>query len=330
MLMPTAATCFFIGGETLPLLGALAVVYCAYLIRAGLEHGRTQSEALRLRFERTALVDDLRSARDAAEAANRAKSEFLANMSHELRTPLNAILGFSEIIKLKVLGPDATARHVEYAGLIHQSGSHLLALINDLLDVSKAEAGKIELEKEPVEIGALVDSCVRLIGPTADKAGVRLDLPAQRVPVMLFADGRKLRQILLNLLSNAMKFTPAGGVVSIAYAATPEGGVTLTVSDTGIGMTPAQQQRAMEPFVQVAQDYVSDVQGTGLGLPLTKKLAELHGGRLEMTSAPAEGTTITIHLPPARHEDGVAETAATAAAADTAAARRVAARNPAA
>jgi signal transduction histidine kinase len=176
----------------------------------------------------------------------------------------------------------------------------LLDLINDLLDVSKAEAGKLELHEEELDLGELVDTCLRLLAPAADKAKVHLEDPASKQTFKLNADDRKLRQILINLLSNAMKFTPEGGSVSITYAGDPDGGVTISVSDSGIGMTPEQLEKALHPFVQIEQGYDSNVQGTGLGLPLSKTLAELHGGRLQMQSAPGKGTTAIVHLPAER------------------------------
>ena len=301
MLMPTAATCFFMGGDTLPILGALAVVYCAYLIRAGLEHGRTQSEALRLRFERTALVDDLRSARDAAESANRAKSEFLANMSHELRTPLNAILGFSEMMQLSIFEKSVPERFRDYAKLIHLSGAHLLELISDLLDISKAEAGALELQEEEVDLAEHVATSVELLAAVARKSNITLSGPADLdATICLHADGRKLRQILFNLISNAIKFTPGGGAVKVAVGESPDGGIELVVADTGIGMTQDQIEMALKPFVQIDQGYSKRYPGTGLGLPLAKTLTELHGGRFTVESELGQGTTVRVLLPAER------------------------------
>ena len=299
-LLPTAAASAMIGGDTLPILAVLFVIYCGYLVRVGLELHRTEKSEISLRFERTEMVDKLSAARDAAEQANEAKSLFLANMSHELRTPLNAIMGFSEMIELGILGKEKSARQIEYAKLIHGSGAHLLDLINDLLDVSKAEAGKLELYEEELDLGELVGTCLRLLAPAADKAKVHLEGPASKQTFKLNADDRKLRQILINLLSNAMKFTPEGGSVSITYAGNPDGGVTISVADSGIGMTPEQLEKVMHPFVQIEQGYDSNVQGTGLGLPLSKTLTELHGGGLEMRSSPGKGTTAIVHLPAER------------------------------
>jgi len=190
ILLPIAVTSFLLGGETWPILGSLVIIYYFYLLRAGLEHHKIHVEALRLRFERSEMVDRLSAARDAAEQANEAKSLFLANMSHELRTPLNAIMGFSEMIELGILGKEKGARQTEYAKLIHGSGAHLLDLINDLLDVSKAEAGKLDLHEEELDLGELVDNCLQLLAPAADKAKVHLEGPASKQTFKLNADDR--------------------------------------------------------------------------------------------------------------------------------------------
>ena len=301
MIFPVAGSFAALGGETNMVIAALLVAYCFYIMSIGLEHHRTIRDSLRLRFERSELIEQLRTARDEAEQASEAKSSFLANMSHELRTPLNAVLGFSEMIKLGILGNRADERRAEYAGLIHDSGSHLLDLINDILDISKAEAGALELHEEEFSLQPLVGHCLQLLAPAAGKAGIEVESPAGNAgdPV-LFADERKLRQILLNLLSNAMKFTPAGGKVTVSYAISANAGLSLTVADTGVGLTPGQLEKAMQPFVQVDEGYSKTAQGTGLGLPLSKTLVELHGGRLEMRSSPGKGTTAVVHLPAER------------------------------
>ncbi|MCA8907466.1 MAG: HAMP domain-containing histidine kinase [Rhodospirillaceae bacterium] len=299
-------TCLWIGGEVMLGFFALGAAYWVYLIKVSLEHHKTQKEAVWLRFERAALADNLRIARDAAELANEAKSTFLANVSHELRTPLNAILGFSEMIKLGILGHEPAVRQTQYAGFIHDSGRHLLDLINDLLDLSKAEAGRLTLHEEEVDLGAVVEDCIRLLSPAADQAGVTIAARHDDFEgATLRADDRKLRQILLNLLSNAMKFTPQGGRVTLAADNAPDGGLTLSVVDTGAGMTADELEQAMLPFVQVGDAHNRQVPGTGLGLPLTKQLVELHGGRLEMDSAPGRGTTATVHVPKERVASGV-------------------------
>ncbi|MCB9946325.1 MAG: hypothetical protein H6842_00700 [Rhodospirillaceae bacterium] len=312
-MLEMLVTCLWIGGDLMTGFFFLGAIYWIYIVKVSLEHHKTQKEAVWLRFERAALADNLRVARDAAELANEAKSTFLANVSHELRTPLNAILGFSEMIRLGILGHEPAGRQTQYAGFIHDSGRHLLNLINDLLDLSKAEAGRLTLHEEAVDLGAAVDDCVRLLTPSADQAGVTIEARyADFVGATLRADDRKLRQILLNLLSNAMKFTPRGGRVILVAGCAPDGGLALSVADTGAGMTAEQLEQAMLPFVQVGDAHNGQVPGTGLGLPLTKQLVELHGGRLEMESTPGQGTRATVHLPADRVIPGVASARAIA------------------
>jgi signal transduction histidine kinase len=239
---------------------------------------------------------DLRRAKDEAELGSRSKTEFLANMSHELRTPLNAIIGFSDILMGQIFGPLGDARYGDYARDIRDSGLHLLTLINDVLDVSKVEFGKVELIEEAVDIVAIVDSCARLMRDRADTAGIRLvqDLPSN-LP-QLQGDSRRLKQILLNLLSNAVKFTPSGGRVAIRAAAAADG-FRLIIEDTGIGIAKQDIDKAMRPFGQIDSRLARKYQGTGLGLPLACSMAELHGGRLEIESTPGHGTVATLWLP---------------------------------
>ena len=243
---------------------------------------------------------ELRQARDESELANRSKTEFLANMSHELRTPLNAIIGFSEIMRDELLGPLGDSRYSQYARDIHGSGAHLLEIINDILDLSKIEAGKHELIEETVELSAIVKSCLMLLGERARSAEVRLeqrlpeDLPALR------ADPRKLKQVMLNLLTNAVKFTPPGGTVTVTAVHQPGGGVSFSVVDTGIGIDPDDFDKVLAPFGQVDSGLGRKYEGTGLGLPLSRGFIELHGGRLELDSTPGEGTTVAVILPKER------------------------------
>ena len=236
------------------------------------------------------------TARVRAEQANAAKANFLAAMSHELRTPLNAILGFSEALMRDIFGP-LSARHKVYVTLIHTSGSHLLQLINDLLDISRIDAGRLELEREPVDVGEVVRSGVELMHDRATARDLALEAAVAPGLPPLVADKLRLRQILLNLLSNAIKFTPAGGRVRVAVGPAEGGGLAITVSDTGIGMAPGDIPRALEMFSQVDNTLTRKYDGAGIGLPLSKALAELHGGSLSIDSQPGRGTTVTVLLP---------------------------------
>jgi two-component system cell cycle sensor histidine kinase PleC len=234
-----------------------------------------------------------------AEGANTAKSEFLANMSHELRTPLNAINGFSEIMVGEMFGPLGDRRYKEYAGDILSSGQHLLALINDILDMSKIEAGKMNLSFEPLNIEDVVEDAVRLVRNRAEGTGLILDVDLGDPPE-IEADYRALKQVLLNLLSNALKFTPHGGRVSVtAQVRRHVSGdrVRIDVIDTGIGISPEDLKRLARPFEQIENQHSKTQQGTGLGLALTKSLVEMHGGELTMVSTPGEGTTVSVTLP---------------------------------
>ncbi|WP_114856925.1 sensor histidine kinase [Azospirillum brasilense] len=238
----------------------------------------------------------LEAEKDHAEAANLAKSDFLANMSHELRTPLNAIIGFSEALLSGLFGP-SPPKHQDYIASIHASGQHLLALVNDVLDMAKVEAGRLELYPEPVRVAVLLGECLELMEALAGQKGVRVESAPVETGLTVMADAIRLRQAVLNLLSNAIKFTPAGGCVR-ADAVRDEGGcVVLTVADSGIGMSPEDIQIALEPFRQVNSYMTKAHSGTGLGLPLAKRFVEAHGGRLDLCSAPGEGTVVRIILP---------------------------------
>lgn len=244
-----------------------------------------------------ARASELDEARCNAEQANRAKSQFLAGMSHELRTPLNAILGFSEIIRDRSLGGIDVAKLREYADDIHQSGRHLLNVVNDVLDMAKIEAGKVELEDNQIDIGDSIERSIKFLATHAEAADVALET---RVPAglpLLRADEVKLRQVLLNLLSNAVKFTPGGGHVRVEAAADRRRGLTITVQDTGIGIAPPDIPHVLQPFGQADSGFARKYDGAGLGLPLARSIVELHGGDLILDSAVGVGTTVRVRLP---------------------------------
>jgi signal transduction histidine kinase len=235
------------------------------------------------------------AAKEAAEKSSRMKSEFLANMSHELRTPLNAIIGFSEMIETEVYGP-GLPRYRDYAGDIHGAGTHLLSLINDILDISKAEAGKLDLRLETIDLTSLIQECARLVRGRAEEGDLRMTLGLVPLPPMLI-DRLRIKQILLNLLSNAIKFTPEGGTVSIEASRDVAGCVVICVRDTGIGIAPEMIAQAFEPFRQIDSALSRKFDGTGLGLHLVKTLIELHGGAVTMQGAEGKGTSVFISFP---------------------------------
>jgi len=238
-----------------------------------------------------------RAAHVEAETASRAKGEFLANMSHELRTPLNAIIGFTDLIKNETFGSIANSRYRQYIEDIHGSAMHLLSVIGDILDTAKIEAGKFELEEDIVDLAEVVAVAETIMRPQISEAGAILKINVPPKIPRLYADRRLLRQMLLNLLSNAGKFTPAGGLIAIEAALDSEGRHRIRVSDTGVGMTPADLEKALQPFGQADAETRKHRSGTGLGLPLVKSFAELHGGEFHLVSRPGQGTTATIFFP---------------------------------
>jgi len=236
-----------------------------------------------------------------AQAANRAKSAFLANMSHELRTPLNAIMGFSEIMEGEHLGAMNNARYLSYSGDIRASGQYLLGIINDILDLSKIEAGKMSLDNvEEFPLQQALKASLTICATQAKKFAVRLESQLPPDDVRLLAVERMIRQIVINLVSNAIKFTPAGGSVHVSTHAAPGGGFAIVVQDSGIGMTEEEIVKALTPFGQIQNKITACHSGTGLGLPLAKAMLELHDGQLEIRSVPAEGTRVTLHFPASR------------------------------
>lgn len=247
--------------------------------------------------DRKAYETELRASKEAADLANRSKSEFLANMSHELRTPLNAVLGFSDIIRNQMHGDINEPKYVEYARDIHESGTHLLEIINDILDLSKIEAGRLEVYESDVCMVEVVANCVRLIEARALDAGVIVKTAGSPELPLLLADQRLMKQILLNLLSNAVKFTPPGGVITVDTILNKDGELAISVTDTGIGMDQEGIERALQPFGQVDTSLSRTHQGSGLGLPLVVAFTERQGGTFALESTVGKGTCVTISFP---------------------------------
>ncbi len=260
---------------------------------------RARGESLRMRnhiVELESTKGALLSALAAAAEANQAKSSFLASMSHELRTPLNAILGFSETMMMEMFG-SIGARYGEYAKDIHNSGTHLLSLINDILDLSRLDAGLTELHEEVFDIGLLVSETMRMVTGHATKARINLSKDIAPGLPLVQADKRRIKQVLINLISNALKFTPGNGQVCIQLMMTAEGRIAMVVRDSGIGIAPADIPKAFERFGQVDSSMARKYEGAGLGLPLSKQFVELHGGSLSLESAINQGTKVTVILP---------------------------------
>jgi two-component system, cell cycle sensor histidine kinase PleC len=252
---------------------------------------------LRLSMARTQRRNlELEEARNRAEAANESKSQFLAIMTHELRTPLNAIIGFTDLMQHGTFGRIEPPRYGEYLTDIYGAANQLLAIINDMLDMAKVEQGKMTLRDEPVDLKSLIGGTLRVVSERAQMARLGLGCELPDEPVTLRADVRALRHILLNLLSNAIKFTPAGGAIKVRLDLRPNGGVELTVADTGIGMAPEHIAVALTPFAQVENAYTRKYEGTGLGLPLVKSLVELHGAELAIDSRLGAGTAVHIRF----------------------------------
>jgi signal transduction histidine kinase len=256
---------------------------------------KTFADQAVIAIQNSRLFSEIQEKSRQLEIANQHKSDFLANMSHELRTPLNAIIGFSEVLVEKMFG-EVNEKQLDYLQDIHSSGKHLLSLINDILDLSKIEAGRMELDISEFDLRAALQNAITLVKERAQRHGIALGLEVEASLGMFRADERKFKQILLNLLSNAVKFTPEGGRVGVA-ARPGAKAVEFSVSDTGVGIAEADQKLVFEEFRQVGTDYTRKAEGTGLGLALTKRFVELHGGTIRLDSAPGKGSTFTFTIP---------------------------------
>jgi two-component system cell cycle sensor histidine kinase PleC len=287
-------------------LSVLAVLYIGYMTFMSRQIYLTARDMLLLRYEKNDLIealalskDESDRAREHAEHASRTKSQFLANMSHELRTPLNAILGFSEMITSRIF-EKAPEKQYEYAGLIHSSGFHLLTLINDILDLAKIESGSWSLREKNVDLAALIAETRAMLEPRATAGGCEMLTRIDATLPLIIGDERSVKQILLNLVSNAVKFTPPGGRITMFAYLQQDDAVCFGVGDTGVGIAEVDQTRVFENFGQGRHDVVTADKGTGLGLPIVRGLVEAHGGRIALDSAVGEGTTVTVYLPASR------------------------------
>jgi len=289
------------------ILAAMALTAQGYFAALTFRLYSSTLATLEARAEKDALIGELEQAkaisdeaRRRAEAANIAKSRFLAQMSHELRTPLNAILGFSEVMKTEVFGAHAVPAYKEYSADIHNSGVHLLGLINEILDLSRIEAGRYELNEESVSLVAIVEDCHHLLKLRASNRGITIHEIAEPDMPRLWADERAIRQICLNLLSNAIKFTPQGGEIWLKVGWTASGGQYVSVKDTGAGIPEEEIPVALASFGQGSNSIKSAEQGAGLGLPIAKSLVDLHGGTFTLKSKLRIGTEVVVTFPPER------------------------------
>jgi two-component system cell cycle sensor histidine kinase PleC len=307
----TAARFLLSNSPTDMVIGALTPMVAFQMWYIGRPLVLRMAEDARLRFKVEDLAGELEETRDEAlrkrfeaETANASKTAFLANMSHELRTPLNAILGFSEIISQECFGPVGSERYRDYAGDIHSSGAHLLSLINDLLDVAKIEAGRMDISPNPLDAGRVFDIALKLINTKAREKDQTLAITVDPSVPPLYADERAVKQILINLVSNAVKFTPQGGRIDVIGGTAANGDFLITVRDNGPGIPPDKLGQIFKPFSQVDNRFDRQAGGTGLGLALVRGLAELHGGRAWMESEFGKGCSVFVSLPAKQPEAG--------------------------
>ncbi|MCR9070459.1 MAG: HAMP domain-containing histidine kinase [Alphaproteobacteria bacterium] len=284
-------------------IGIAAIPYAGAVVIWGRVVARMLIEGIGLRLENYALASDLAMARDHAREIDRTRHEGFASLSHELRTPLNAIIGFGQAIEAELWGPISNRRYVEYASNIVHAGEHLDNLIGQAMDLSRLESGGISLEEQDVAIAALASDCEALIAARAKSQGLTLTVEVEEGLPLVRCDPSKVRQIIINLLSNAVKFTPTGGRILLSIRRTLDGELDIAVSDTGLGISREELKRVMEPFVRGDHAQVRASEGLGLGLSLSRTLAELHGGSLSLNSTLGEGTTAHLYLPEARLRD---------------------------
>ena len=311
-LAVTVSSLPFLGGFGSLLMMAVAVGTQLYFSLLAVRQYRTLVTTLEFRAEKDTLIAELEQAkansdeaRRRAEDASLAKSRFLATMSHELRTPLNAILGFSEVMKEEVLGSLQNQTYRDYAGDIHASGRHLLTLINEILDLSRIEAGRYELSEEALLLGDIVEESRHLLGLRAKSRGLQVSLEIQPGLPKVWADERAMRQVVLNLMSNAIKYTHPGGEIVVRVGWTARGGQYASVGDNGPGIPEAEIPVVLASFGRGSLAIKTAEQGSGLGLPIVKGLIELHGGTLTLTSKLREGTEVVVTLPPSRVVDAL-------------------------
>jgi two-component system, cell cycle sensor histidine kinase PleC len=299
-VVPAAAVLLAKGEAAYIGLGAMGVVFLLALIGLARSFNVALVDALRLRFENADLARDLREAQDIAEAASRSSSEILAHLSHELRTPLNAVAGFAEVMRRQLFGPLGHSKYDGYARDIANSAQHLIALVDDILRYAKGYIGALAIDESEVDVRVEIEACLNMVAENAQAANV--DLAREIAPdlPLLLTDGVKLRQILLNLLSNGIKFTPPGGRVTTYASVDEQGGIEIVVADTGIGIAASDLHRVVLPYVQLENALTRTRSGLGLGLPLAKRLVEMQGGTLVLTSAPNSGTRVVVRFPPDR------------------------------